>query len=108
MKENLTQAEKDWIDEYIDTAMHEDVRDGDHTSLACIPADARDRAKLLVKDVGVISGIAIARRIFEKVDPTATFDQKMQDGDAIRYGDIVFEVECNSQALLRAERLAFS
>jgi len=108
MKENLTQAEKDWIDEYIDTAMHEDVRDGDHTSLACIPADARDRAKLLVKDVGVISGIAIARRIFEKVDPTATFDQKMQDGDAIRYGDIVFEVECNSQALLRAERLVLN
>ena len=84
------------IDQYITRALEEDVRTGDHTSLACIPADARDRAQLLVKDPGVIAGIAVARRIFERVDPTATIDVKIEDGSDINIGDVVFEVECNS------------
>ncbi len=96
------------IDQYITRALEEDVRTGDHTSLACIPADARDRAQLLVKDPGVIAGIAVARRIFERVDPTATIDVKIEDGSDINIGDVVFEVECNSQALLKAERIVLN
>lgn len=96
------------VDDFITRALYEDVRDGDHTSLATIPADARDTARLLVKDVGVISGIAIAERVFKKVDPDCTFTQLINDGTAVRYGDVAFTVECNSQALLTGERLALN
>ena len=58
------------IDAFIENALYEDVRDGDHTSLSTIPADKRDKAKLLVKDVGVIAGVDLAKMIFEKVDPS--------------------------------------
>ena len=98
----------DYINDFIDRALEEDVQDGDHTSLACIPAAARTKAKLLVKDDGVIAGIELAQRIFKRVDPTATVELFKKDGDAIRYGEIAFEVECNSQALLKAERLVLN
>ena len=104
-----TRPDRDtWIDEFIDAALREDVGAGDHTSNACIPADARSRARLLVKDVGVLAGVAVARRIFERVDPTATFQLHLEDGTHIREGDVAFEVECNSRALLRAERLVLN
>lgn len=96
------------VDDFITRALHEDVRDGDHTSLATIPADARDDARLLVKDVGVISGIAVAERVFKKVDPSCTFTQMIADGSPVRYGDVAFTVECNAQALLKGERLALN
>ncbi len=99
---------EDYINTFIDRALEEDVQDGDHTSLACIPADARTKAKLLVKDDGVIAGIELAERIFKKVDPTATIELFKKDGEAIRYGEIAFNVECNSQALLKAERLVLN
>ena len=98
----------DYINDFIDRALEEDVQDGDHTSLACIPAAARTKAKLLVKDDGVIAGIELAQRIFKRVDPTATVELFKKDGDAIRYGEIAFNVECNSQALLKAERLVLN
>ena len=96
------------VDDFITRALHEDIRDGDHTSLSTIPSDSRDTARLLVKDVGVISGIAIAERVFKKVDPSCTFTQFISDGTAVRFGDIAFTVECNSQALLQGERLALN
>ena len=96
------------LDHFIDSALAEDVGDGDHTSLACIDPNARSRAKLLVKDAGVLAGVAIAQRIFEKVDPSATVEVKIQDGTSVGYGDIAFEVECNAQALLKAERLVLN
>lgn len=99
---------EDYINNFIDKALEEDVQDGDHTSLACIPADARTKAKLLVKDDGVIAGIELAERIFKRVDPTATTELFKKDGEAIRYGEIAFEVACNSQALLKAERLVLN
>ncbi len=99
---------EDYINDFIDKALMEDVQDGDHTSLACIPAAARTKAKLLVKDDGVIAGIELAQRIFKKVDPTSTIKLFKKDGEAIRYGEIAFEVECNSQALLKAERLVLN
>lgn len=99
---------EDYLNTFIDRALKEDVQDGDHTSLACIPADARTKAKLLVKDDGVIAGIELAERIFKKVDPDATMELFKKDGEAIRYGEIAFNVECNSQALLKAERLVLN
>ena len=97
-----------WLDGFIDAALREDVGAGDHTSNACIPENARSRARLLVKDVGVLAGVAVARRIFEKVDPTAAFTQRLEDGTHIHEGDVAFEVECNSRALLKAERLVLN
>jgi len=99
---------KEQIEKYIDEALHEDVRDGDHTSLACIPADSRSKARLLVKDPGVIAGVELAEMIFKKVDPTATIDVRITDGQDVFYGDEAFYVECGSQALLKAERLVLN
>ncbi len=96
------------LKKFIVDALHEDVRDGDHTSLACIPADSRSRAKLLVKDTGVIAGIELAKAVFNHVDPTATVKVYQDDGTSVSVGDIAFEVECNSQALLKAERLVLN
>jgi nicotinate-nucleotide pyrophosphorylase (carboxylating) len=96
------------LDDFIDRAIFEDVRDGDHTSKACIPPDMRSRAQLKIKDVGVIAGVEVARRIFEKVDPSSTFELLIADGSEVNYGDIAFKVECNTQALLRAERVTLN
>lgn len=96
------------LEEFIDDALYEDVREGDHTSLACIPSDARSKAKLLIKDAGVIAGIELAKTVFKKVDETSTLNVFIEDGQSISYGDIAFEVECNAQALLKAERLVLN
>lgn len=96
------------IEKFIDEALYEDVRDGDHTSLACIPADGRSKARLLVKDPGVIAGVELAEMIFKRVDPTATIDVRIKDGQDVFYGDEAFYVECGSQALLKAERLVLN
>ena len=88
--------------------MAEDVGPGDYTSEATIPAGNRDTARLLVKDVGVLAGVEVARMIFNAVDPTAEFDQRMNDGDLMHVGDEAFYVTCNSRALLQAERLVLN
>lgn len=104
MTEELTRQ----IQAFITAGLAEDVGEGDHTSLACIPADKRDSARLLIKDRGVLAGVAIARQVFKTVDPEAELVIHKQDGDTIRQGDIAFEVTCNSQALLKAERLVLN
>lgn len=96
------------IKEFIQRALNEDVKSGDHTSLACIPEDQVSEAKLLVKDEGVIAGVELARMIFEEVDPDAVFTKLIEDGTDVSYGDIVFRIQCNTQALLKAERLALN
>lgn len=96
------------LDDFIDRALYEDVRDGDHTSRACIPAEARSTARLIVKDFGVIAGLEVARRVFERVDPDSHFEQLINDGDEVRYGDIAFKITCNTQSLLQAERLVLN
>ncbi|MCB0634021.1 MAG: carboxylating nicotinate-nucleotide diphosphorylase [Saprospiraceae bacterium] len=96
------------LDEFIEQALAEDVGEGDHTSQACIPEDAVSKAKLLVKDPGVLAGIAVAERIFKKVDPDAEIDVFMQDGENISYGDIAFTLTCNTRSLLKAERLVLN
>ncbi len=96
------------LDEIIENALLEDLGDGDHTSLSCIPAGSLGKAQLLVKEDGIISGIEIARKVFEKVDATIQFNQIMKDGDAVKSGDIVFTVEGNPVSLLSSERLALN
>ena len=99
------QIDQKLITEFIKRGLEEDVRDGDHTSLACISPDSRSNARLLIKDDGVVAGVELAKQIFEYVDETAQFKQLVNDGASVNYGDEVFYVECNSQALLKAERL---
>jgi nicotinate-nucleotide pyrophosphorylase (carboxylating) len=100
--ENISAAQ---IDNFISEALYEDVKTGDHTSLACIPSNQRSTAYLLVKDTGMISGVELAERIFKHVDGDAKIEHFISDGVDVKHGDVVFEVTCNSQALLQAERL---
>ena len=93
---------------FIANALHEDVRDGDHSSLSCIPETATGKARLLVKEDGVIAGIALAEIIFKQVDPRLTVEVLRKDGDQVVYGDEVFYVEGPSQSLLTAERLVLN
>ena len=96
------------IDRIILNSIREDVGDGDHSSLACIPSDARGRAKLLVKDEGIIAGVEFARQVFEHLDDTFEMQIEIADGQEVRYGDIVFYVEGNTQTILKAERLVLN
>ncbi len=96
------------LNHFIEAALYEDIREGDHTSLACIPFDERKKALLKVKDDGVIAGIAFAEKVFKKLDPTSVFTPFIKDGADVKYGDIAFEVEANTQVLLKAERLVLN
>ena len=104
----MTEVLRQHIHQFITEALAEDVGPGDFTSEATIPAGKRDTARLLVKDVGVLAGVEVARMIFEAVDPEVEWDQRMQDGDFMREGDEAFFVTLNSRALLRAERLVLN
>lgn len=97
------QFEKE-IEIIISNAIREDVGDGDHSSLACIPATARGKAKLLVKDKGVIAGVAFAKRVFNYIDNSLKVEILIEDGAEVTYGDIVLYVEGSSQSILKAER----
>lgn len=92
----------------IANAIREDVGDGDHSSLACIPATARGKAKLLVKDTGVLAGVAFAKAVFKYVDPSLQMEVLLEDGAAIAHGNIAFYVEGASQSILKAERLVLN
>lgn len=96
------------IEEIIEQALLEDVGSGDHTSLSTIPENAMGKAHLLVKESGILSGMNIASEIFNKVDSRIKFHPFMKDGDEIRVGEIVFEVEGPSTSILTAERLALN
>ncbi|NIK92609.1 carboxylating nicotinate-nucleotide diphosphorylase [Mangrovimonas sp. CR14] len=96
------------LDLIIANAIREDVGDGDHSSLACIPEDAMGKAKLLVKDEGVIAGVEFARKVFRYVDKRLKMKTFINDGRNVKRGDIVFFVEGPSQAILKAERLVLN
>ena len=104
----MTESLRQRILQFINEALAEDVGPGDYTSESTIPASNRDTARLLVKDVGVLAGVAVAKMIFLAVDPTAEFDQRMNDGDLMHVGDEAFYITCNSRALLQAERLVLN
>ncbi len=93
------------IDELLELAFSEDIGDGDHTTLCCIPADAMGRSRLIVKEDGVIAGIEIAKKVFAKFDAELKITQYINDGEQVKYGDIAFEVEGKIQSLLQTERL---
>ena len=92
----------------IANAIREDVGDGDHSSLACIPDTAKGKAKLLVKDDGIIAGIDFAKQVFKYVDDSLKVEELLKDGDEVKHGDIVFYVEGSSQSILKAERLVLN
>lgn len=96
------------IREIIKRALQEDLGEGDHTSLACIPDFARGKAQLLVKEPGVLAGMEVARAVFEVVDPQVEFVSHMADGSRIQPGNVAFEVSGRVQSLLKAERLALN
>lgn len=92
----------------IENGIREDVGDGDHSSLACIPADAQGKAKLLVKEDGLIAGVEFAKMIFNYVDPKLQIETFIQDGTPVKYGDVVFHVTGSSQSILKSERLVLN
>jgi len=92
----------------ITNAIREDIGEGDHSSLACIPESARGRAKLLVKDQGVIAGVEFAQRVFAHIDPDLKVEVMIGDGAPVGQGDIVFYVQGRSQSILKAERLVLN
>ena len=92
----------------IDIAFKEDIGDGDHTTLSCIPHDLEGRARLLVKQDGILCGVELAKKIFEKFDPTLKMNQILHDGDSIKKGDIAFTVEGKTISILQTERLVLN
>lgn len=96
------------IDAIIELALKEDIGEGDHTSLSCVPENAEGHAKLLVKDDGVIAGVALAERIFHKYDPELKIENHILDGNTVKKGDIVFEVHGKSRSILATERLVLN
>ena len=96
------------IDDIIDIALKEDIGDGDHSSLACVPANAVGHAKLIVKDEGIIAGVELAQRIFHRYDPTLKVIIYIQDGTPVKFGDIALEVHGRSRSILATERLVLN
>ena len=96
---------KPFVDELIELAIKEDIGDGDHTSLCCIPASEQGRMRLLCKQEGVIAGIEIAEIVLQRLDPTMKFEQILHDGDRVKPGDVAFYVSGGLRSLLQAERI---
>lgn len=105
---NLEYISEISVNSFISLALSEDVGDGDHSSLSSIPAEAQNKAKLIVKDNGIIAGVNLAEKIFFKVDPTIKFHLLIKDGKEVKFGDIAFTVEGNARAILKAERLVLN
>ena len=96
------------IDEIIEHALAEDIGDGDHTTLATIPADTPGKAKLLVKEDGILCGVGLAEQIFHKIDPATRLYIYIYDGTTIKAGDIGFEVVGRKASILKSERLVLN
>ena len=96
------------FEKFITNSLAEDLGDGDHSSLASIPADATNKAHLLVKDEGIIAGVELSKMIFNKVDSSLKIKTILTDGDIVKVGDIAFIVEGNSISILTAERLVLN
>lgn len=97
-----------FLKNFVAEALAEDVGDGDHSTLASIPAGAKSRAKLIVKDTGILAGVELASLIFQQVDPGLRVEIKLQDGDPVKKDDIAFLVEGSSRSILTAERLVLN
>ncbi|MBS4039044.1 MAG: carboxylating nicotinate-nucleotide diphosphorylase [Flavobacteriales bacterium] len=102
------EAFKQALLQIIDAALAEDIGSGDYSSLACVPMGAIGKAKLLVKDQGIIAGVEFAKMIIERVDAGLKVEVLIPDGSSVTYGDVVFTVEGSSQSILKAERLVLN
>ena len=100
--------EDELISELIRLAFSEDIGDGDHTTLSCIPETAKGKVRLLVKENGILAGVAVAERIFHTFDPDLTVKVFISDGAEVKVGDIAFTVEGKVQSLLQTERLVLN
>ena len=100
--------DKNLIDLFIKNAIAEDLGDGDHTSLSTIPAGATGKAKLLIKEDGILAGVELAMEIFSQVDASLKTELFLSDGDDVKYGDVAFTVAGSSHAILLAERLVLN
>ena len=96
---------KPFVDELIELCIKEDIGDGDHTSLSCIPAGEHGRMRLLCKQEGTIAGIEIAQLVLQRLDPEMKFEQILSDGDRVKPGDVAFYVSGSLRSLLQAERI---
>jgi nicotinate-nucleotide pyrophosphorylase (carboxylating) len=96
------------IAEFIDLALKEDVGDGDHSALAAIPADAQNKARLIIKGEGIIAGIEMAEKIFNRVDAGLKMEAIIKDGSYVNYGDIAFTVSGGARSILTSERLVLN
>jgi len=92
----------------IENAVREDVGEGDYSSLACIPSNATGKAKLLIKDNGIIAGVNFAKQVFHYVDSNLVVEVLINDGDSVKFGDIAFYVEGSKQSILKAERIVLN
>ena len=93
------------VDRLIDLSFAEDIGDGDHTTLCCIPADAMGRSKLLIKEDGILAGVEIAKEVFRRFDPEMQVEVLMGDGSHVKKGDVAMIVTGKTQSLLQTERL---
>ncbi len=100
----MTEIDQKTIHQIITNALAEDIGDGDHSSLACIPANAIGTARLIVKDSGVLAGVALAKIICETVDKTLVFEQLIADGTNVTPGEIAFTLHGSARSILAAER----
>lgn len=105
ISESQFQAE---LIQIIQNAIREDVGPGDYSSLACIPETATGKAKLLVKEDGIIAGVEFAKMIFNFVDPNLQVETFIEDGTPVKYGDVVFHVSGSSQSILKSERVVLN
>ncbi len=103
--ETMKKEYEPFVNELIELAIREDIGDGDHSSLSCIPSDERGRMKLLVKQEGVLAGVEIARIVLRRLDPDVRFEQLLDDGARVKPGDVAFYVEGRLVSLLQAERI---
>jgi nicotinate-nucleotide pyrophosphorylase (carboxylating) len=101
-------TEDELIDGMLNIAFAEDIGDGDHTTLCCIPAEEQGKMKLLVKEEGILAGVDMALRVFHKFDPMLKVNVLLHDGTPVKPGDIAFYVEGKTQSLLQTERLVLN
>ncbi|MFT3740141.1 MAG: carboxylating nicotinate-nucleotide diphosphorylase [Breznakibacter sp.] len=99
---------KEILTHLIDLAIAEDIGDGDHSTLSCIPEDAAGKMQLLVKESGIIAGVEVAELVFKRIDPFTKFEILIKDGTAVKPGDVAFYVKGKVHSLLKSERLVLN
>lgn len=96
------------LEQIIDNALREDIGEGDHSTLACVPENAKGTAKLLIKENGILAGVELAQMIFKRFDPNLKVEVFIEDGTAVKVGDIAFVVSGSSRSILSTERLVLN